>query len=399
LRDKKTGKILNENSVKNKLVELEKFAVDSEERTKLERNLRGIINRLNEQTLLVALRNISEAFAVNGHNDVKQILFEMIYKSIVVAYRLPDRIIIEYAVLLALIHTKVSADITSHFIEKFILEYLNVVDSPPEGKCMENLSILLAHLYNFRNELAMSVSDIINAAEHGRWWLVGSAWVPSGDSTVAAVEDSGLNFAEPIIDLAKRSRMSTSTRKKIFCTLVSSRDEVDAFEKLMRLSLKGHQEREIIYINIHCVLLEPSYNPFYAAVIEQFCCFHKRFKLTLQYAIWDRIKELSSMEMWQRTNLALLIGECIMKRSVGITVLKVGCKYLTEIRHILANSSEDSVADLFKIIVKSSDQRLFIQGLQIFIQMMLQTNESDDGSKFYSKLKFLSSILDDDSNY
>lgn len=69
------------------------------------------------------------------------------------------------------------------------------------------------------------------------------------------------------------------------------------------------------------------------------------------------------------------------------------------LQHILANSSEDSVADLFKIIVKSSDQRLFIQGLQIFIQMMLQTNESDDGSKFYSKLKFLSSILDDDSNY
>lgn len=54
---------------------------------------------------------------------------------------------------------------------------------------------------------------------------------------------------------------------------------MDAFEKLMRLSLKGHQEREIIYINIHCVLLEPSYNPFYAAVIEQFCCFHKRFKV------------------------------------------------------------------------------------------------------------------------
>lgn len=61
---------MNENSIKNKLVELEKFAVDSEERTKLERNLRGIINRLNEQTLLVALRNISEAFAVNGHNGI-----------------------------------------------------------------------------------------------------------------------------------------------------------------------------------------------------------------------------------------------------------------------------------------------------------------------------------------
>lgn len=46
--------------------------------------------------------------------------------------------------------------------------------------------------------------------------------------------------------------------------------------------------------------------------------------------------------MWQRTNLALLIGECIMKRSVGITVLKVGCKYLTEIRAKISRNFKNS---------------------------------------------------------
>lgn len=43
--------------------------------------------------------------------EVKQLLFSEITCSVDVSYRLPDRLIIEYAVFIALIHTIVSAEV------------------------------------------------------------------------------------------------------------------------------------------------------------------------------------------------------------------------------------------------------------------------------------------------
>lgn len=68
-------------------------------------------------------------------------------------------------------------------------------------------------------------------------------------------------------------------KQTIICYALLFKDEVDAFERLMRLSLKGQQEREIIHICVHCALRESSYNPFYAAVLTHFCAFHKRFRV------------------------------------------------------------------------------------------------------------------------
>lgn len=58
---------------------------------------------------------------------------------------------------------------------------------------------------------------------------------------------------------------------------------MDAFEKLLRLSFKGQQEREIVHICVHCALREATYNAFYAAVIDRLCCYHKRFKVFVEY--------------------------------------------------------------------------------------------------------------------
>ena len=54
---------------------------------------------------------------------------------------------------------------------------------------------------------------------------------------------------------------------------------MDAFEKLMKLNLKGQQERELVHVTVHCCLLEKSYNQFYASLICQFCHSDKRFRV------------------------------------------------------------------------------------------------------------------------
>lgn len=71
LVDKKTGAIVSsEHKAKQKLLELEERErfTDSEERRKLEKSLRGIINRLNESTLVSAVKTVSDLFATHSHN-------------------------------------------------------------------------------------------------------------------------------------------------------------------------------------------------------------------------------------------------------------------------------------------------------------------------------------------
>lgn len=527
LVNKKTGEVIPlKLGAKQKLDELEQRAelLTTEAHMKLLKLIRGLVNRLNEHTLVGAIRSFSDIFASNSHNEVKQLLFSEIFNSLVVGYRLPDRLIIEYAVFLALIHTTVSSEISSYFIEHFVVKFLEMVAALPEGKSLENLIILLAELYNFKvikvmivieimqrlreelndkclscfkvllsysgntmrkrdfgalqkciteaqtffselqdsslkkqqlwyiveeingiknanvrkftdavdftlydhyvsifrgltrkvdkeRELPMSVDDIVHIPERGRWWLVGSAWLPSEsnlqDRTVVDKSAKQVTkFDASLLELAKKAKMNTTVRRDIFCTLMSSTDEMDAFEKLLRLSLKGQLEREIVHICVLCALRETKYNQFYAAVIENLCCYHKRFKLTTQYALWDRIGELQKLEKIQRNNLALLVVDLLMKRSVGITVLKIiefgaidklTVKFVRRILSVLlTRCTQQTLVDIFKNVVTSPQHKLFSDGLQIFIHMALKKPQKNiDNEKLLSRIELLDSIWGD----
>ncbi len=71
LINKKTGQFLSSKScAKEKLNELEQKAglLETEEHVKLKKSLRGLINRLNEHTLVGAVKVFSDIFARKGHN-------------------------------------------------------------------------------------------------------------------------------------------------------------------------------------------------------------------------------------------------------------------------------------------------------------------------------------------
>uniref|UniRef100_F1KUD3 Nucleolar MIF4G domain-containing protein 1 n=1 Tax=Ascaris suum TaxID=6253 RepID=F1KUD3_ASCSU len=524
LVDRKTGEVVSKGAdVRQRLVDLEKGSCpnQSEERKKLEKNLRGTINRLNENTIVSSVKSVGDMFASYAHNDVKEVLFDALYKSAAVGYRLPDRILIEYALFIALLHSTVSVEISSYFVENFILRFVGVVSSPPDDKSLENISILLAEMYNFKvikasmvkeildrlrveisdkllecsklilsysgavmksrdsdvlrkylsdvhiqlsqlaeerhqeqhvrflveefmgiknanirkwtdavdrtlldhyisifrgltkkvekeAELGMSVDDIEHIAERGRWWMVGSAWQPAMSANTALLsvpvqQEDTSKFDHSLLALARKAHMNTTLRRNIFCTLLSSQDEVDAFERLMRLSLKGQQEREIIHICVHCALRESSYNPFYAAVLTHFCAFHKRFRLTTQYALWDRIRELNDLQTWQRPLLAAVIADLILKKSIGITVLKViefgtidplTTRFLRRLlTNILTRASETTLVEIFGSIVSSAKHKLFSQGLQLFIDVALRKERKGvKQALLLSRIDFLDSV-------
>jgi len=98
---------------------------------------------------------------------------------------------------------------------------------------------------------------------------------------------------------------------------------LDAFEKLLKLNLKGKQDRDIVVVLIHCCLQEKTYNKFYGHLGDKLCSFQKDFKTTFQFAFWDRIKTLSTMDPRAISNLALLMAELIVRDALNLMVLRI----------------------------------------------------------------------------
>ncbi len=153
--------------------------------------------------------------------------------------------------------------------------------------------------------LRVTWAELVSTESKGRWWRVGAAWagrgeaqsssssaktIGKGDSAVGAAE-SGIpsarssagggggadanggdgNEAAGLLALAARQRMNTDVRRSVFVAIVGSSDCEDALEKILRLNLKGAQEREIARVIVECCCQEASYNPFYAHLAERVC--------------------------------------------------------------------------------------------------------------------------------
>lgn len=56
---------------------------------------------------------------------------------------------------------------------------------------------------------------------------------------------------------------------------------MDAFNKLVRLGLKGLQQEEIVSVLIHCLLVYKVYNPFFAYVAQQLCQSNRKYQVPI----------------------------------------------------------------------------------------------------------------------
>jgi len=74
--------------------------------------------------------------------------------------------------------------------------------------------------------------------------------------------------------------------------LMSSEDYVDACERLGQLNLTEIQRREIVRVLLHCCGNEKVYNPYYTLVCQELCRFSHSYKITLQFCLWDFLREL-----------------------------------------------------------------------------------------------------------
>lgn len=239
---------------------------------------------------------------------------------------------------------------------------------------------------NYVTQLNISLDDLLKADQRGKWWVVGSAWTGNLDSTkpVQKTDSSTTTFSQKILDLARKQRMNTDIRRNIFCVLMTAEDYLDAFEKLHHLGLKNQQEREVIYVILDCCLQEKIFNPYYAVLAQKFCDYDRKYQMTIQYTLWDKLKTLDSYTNNQLTNLARFLTHIFIERGLPLSALKVvqfgeldkpTLKLVRQIMlGILLHESTEACTQVFERISVSPQLQNFREGLRLFIRHFLLKN-------------------------
>jgi nucleolar MIF4G domain-containing protein 1 len=157
----------------------------------------------------------------------------------------------------------------------------------------------------------LTISDLLNVETQGRWWKTGASWIGRQQQQLQDSEQqkqkqgtttrnrepeessSSSSSASLLIKkAAKENRMNTPIRQSIFEQIMLSRDILDAYERIMKLSITGKNDREIIRVLIECCLIEKTYNSFYKELMKLFSEYNRQYKMTIQYLLWDVIKRL-----------------------------------------------------------------------------------------------------------
>ncbi|KAB0397634.1 hypothetical protein E2I00_015986, partial [Balaenoptera physalus] len=256
----------------------------------------------------------------------------------------------------------------------------------------------------FRDQSRLRVSwdSILNAERTGRWWIVGSAWsgAPMIDSSQQKTPQKQLTgtVSSKILELARKQRMNTDIRRNIFCTVMTSEDFLDAFEKLLKLGLKDQQEREIVHVLVDCCLQEKTYNPFYAFLAGKLCDYARSFQMTFQFSIWDKFRDLETLPATNFSNLVHLVAHLLKTKSLPLSILKVvefseldkpRVHFLRKVLHMLLMETE--VEDLGLIFARVSDSPalgLLREGLKLFIShFLLKGGQAHGGAEEASALR------------
>nr|KAF6469999.1 nucleolar protein with MIF4G domain 1 [Molossus molossus] len=235
------------------------------------------------------------------------------------------------------------------------------------------------------SQLRVSWDSVLNAEQTGRWWIVGSAWsgAPMIDSSQQKASQKPLagTVSAKILELARKQRMNTDVRRNIFCTIMTSEDFLDAFEKLLKLGLKGQQEREAVHVLVDCCLQEAAFNPFYAFLASKLCGYDRRFQVTFQFSMWDKFRELENLPATNFSNLAHLVAHLLKTKSLPLSILKViefseldkpRVHFLRKVLYMLLMETE--VEDLGLLFTRVSDNPklgVLCEGLKLFISHFL----------------------------
>ncbi|KAL7419240.1 suppressor of glycerol defect [Cryptotrichosporon argae] len=195
---------------------------------------------------------------------------------------------------------------------------------------------LLAH-----EPLRASLTDLLNADTRGKWWLVGAGWhgnplveqplgAPKRGAAAAAAAPALDEAVEDVADkavaeLARKQGMNTDVRRAVFMILLTSEDFKHACDRLGALNLSDVAQRELVRVTLHCCGMEKTYNPYYTLVLDHLCAGSYDHRFTLQYALWDLLRELGDNARAvprSKENVARTLGYVVARGTVDLSIFK-----------------------------------------------------------------------------
>lgn len=89
---------------------------------------------------------------LNSRNNMNVMLSKLMMESIVVPVLTPDGLICEHMMLITILHANVGTEVGAHFLLTIIRKLHQMLEESHcvENKELDNMILMISHLYNFK---------------------------------------------------------------------------------------------------------------------------------------------------------------------------------------------------------------------------------------------------------
>lgn len=130
---------------------------------KLKRQMKGLFNRLAESNLPSIVSAVEKLYLNHSRHNMQEAVNALIIESLVGQTLSPERLIMEHCVLIAALHANVGTEVGAQFLELVVRRFdaaYKIIAT--ETKELDNLILIVAHLYNFGLVGGSLLKDILH---------------------------------------------------------------------------------------------------------------------------------------------------------------------------------------------------------------------------------------------
>ncbi|KAL8760766.1 MAG: hypothetical protein Q9184_003074, partial [Pyrenodesmia sp. 2 TL-2023] len=131
-----------------------RLSSETEDLSRLRRQVQGLINRLSEANMLSILGDVESLYRNNARQHVSSVLLDLLLGILSDPSPLQDTFIILHAGFLVSLYKVIGSDFGAQVVQRiddeFRLNYEQAPDDPSKGKKLVNLTILVSQLYTFQ---------------------------------------------------------------------------------------------------------------------------------------------------------------------------------------------------------------------------------------------------------
>ncbi|KAH8235052.1 hypothetical protein KR032_008086 [Drosophila birchii] len=121
---------------------------------RLQKQCKGLLNRLSEANLHKIAVGIEELYMKNSRYNMNDTLTKLLQEALLGPTLSKERMVQEHMVLLAYLHAQIGSEIGAHFLQTFVEIFdglvRNIVDLEVEDKQLNNLVLILCYMYMFK---------------------------------------------------------------------------------------------------------------------------------------------------------------------------------------------------------------------------------------------------------